>query len=92
MVIAPGMFDFQVSILILACVVFGGIGNIWGVVLGGIALAYIPERIRFLTETRQLAFGLVLVIMMNFRPDGMLPRKKREKISEKNKQKEKEIK
>jgi branched-chain amino acid transport system permease protein len=92
MVIAPGMFDFQVSILILACVVFGGIGNIWGVVLGGVALAYIPERIRFLTETRQLAFGLVLVIMMNFRPDGMLPRKKREKISEKSKQKEKEIK
>ena len=85
MVIAPGMFDFQVSILILACVVFGGIGNIWGVVLGGVALAYIPERIRFLTETRQLAFGLVLVIMMNFRPDGMLPRKKREKISEKKK-------
>ena len=92
MVIAPGMFDFQVSILILACVVFGGIGNIWGVVLGGVALAYIPERIRFLTETRQLAFGLVLVIMMNFRPDGMLPRKKREKISEKSKQKDKEIK
>ena len=61
-------------------------------VLGGVALAYIPERIRFLTETRQLAFGLVLVIMMNFRPDGMLPRKKREKISEKSKQKEKEIK
>jgi branched-chain amino acid transport system permease protein len=86
MVITPGMFDFQVSILVLACVVFGGLGNIWGVVLGGIALAYIPERIRFLTETRQLAFGLVLVIMMNFRPDGMLPRKKREKISEKKKE------
>ncbi len=86
MVIAPGMFDFQVSILILACVVFGGIGNIWGVVLGGTLLAYIPERIRFLTETRQLAFGLVLVIMMNFRPDGLLPRKKREKIGEKKKE------
>jgi len=86
MVITPGMFDFQVSILILACVVFGGLGNIWGVVLGGIALAYIPERIRFLTETRQLAFGLVLVIMMNFRPDGLLPRKKREKISDKKKE------
>jgi branched-chain amino acid transport system permease protein len=83
MVIAPGMFDFQVSILILACVVFGGIGNIWGVVLGATVLAYIPERIRFLTDTRQFAFGLVLVIMMNFRPDGLLPRKKREKIKEK---------
>ncbi len=34
MVISPDMFKFDVSILILACVVFGGIGNIWGVVLG----------------------------------------------------------
>jgi branched-chain amino acid transport system permease protein len=83
MVISPDMFKFEVSILILACVVFGGIGNIWGVILGAALLAYIPERIRFLTETRQLVFGLVLIIMMNIRPDGLLPRKKREKITEK---------
>jgi branched-chain amino acid transport system permease protein len=83
MVISPDMFKFELSILILACVVFGGIGNIWGVIVGGAILAYIPERIRFLTEARQLAFGLVLIIMMNLRPDGLLPRKKREKITEK---------
>jgi branched-chain amino acid transport system permease protein len=83
MVISPDMFKFEVSILILACVVFGGIGNIWGVILGAALLAYIPERIRFLTETRQLVFGLVLIIMMNIRPDGLLPRKKREKITQK---------
>jgi branched-chain amino acid transport system permease protein len=84
--IVPDQFNLNVSILILACVVFGGIGNLWGVILGAALLAFTPERIRFLTETRQLAFGLVLVIMMNFRPDGMLPRKKREKISEKKKE------
>lgn len=83
MVISPDMFKFELSILILACVVFGGIGNIWGVIVGGALLAYIPERIRFLTEARQLVFGLVLIIMMNLRPDGLLPRKKREKITEK---------
>jgi len=83
MVISPDMFKFELSILILACVVFGGIGNIWGVIVGGAILAYIPERIRFLTEARQLVFGLVLIIMMNLRPDGLLPRKKREKITEK---------
>jgi branched-chain amino acid transport system permease protein len=83
MVISPDMFKFEVSILILACVVFGGIGNIWGVILGAAVLAYIPERIRFLTEARQLVFGLVLIIMMNLRPDGLLPRKQREKITEK---------
>jgi len=46
-------------------------------------LAYLPERIRFLSDTRQLVFGLVLIIMMNLRPDGLLPRKKREKIEAK---------
>jgi branched-chain amino acid transport system permease protein len=83
MVISPDMFKFDVSILILACVVFGGIGNIWGVALGAAILAYLPERIRFISDARQLVFGLVLIIMMNMRPDGLLPRKKREKITEK---------
>lgn len=83
MVISPDMFKFEVSILILACVVFGGIGNIWGVILGASILAYLPERIRFISDARQLVFGLVLIIMMNLRPDGLLPRKKREKIEEK---------
>jgi branched-chain amino acid transport system permease protein len=83
MVISPDMFKFDVSILILACVVFGGIGNIWGVILGSALLAYLPERIRFISNARQLVFGLVLIIMMNLRPDGLLPRKKREKITEK---------
>jgi len=83
MVISPDMFKFDVSILILACVVFGGIGNIWGVILGAGILAYLPERIRFIADARQLVFGAVLIIMMNMRPDGLLPRKKREKITEK---------
>ena len=83
MVISPDMFKFDVSILILACVVFGGIGNIWGVMLGAAVLAYLPERIRFISDARQLVFGLVLIIMMNLRPDGLLPRKKREKVTEK---------
>jgi branched-chain amino acid transport system permease protein len=79
LVIAPNMFTFNVSVLILSCVVFGGMGNIWGVIVGGLLLAYIPERIRFITNARQLVFGLVLIIIMNVRPDGILPRKKREK-------------
>ena len=77
--ISPDGFTFNISVLILSCVVFGGIGNIWGVVLGGVVLAYLPERIRFISNARQLVFGLVLILVMNFRPDGILPRKKREK-------------
>ena len=81
MYVAPDMFSFNISILVLACVVFGGMGNNWGVIVGGVILAYLPERIRFISDARQLVFGLALVIIMNVRPDGLLPRKKREKIS-----------
>jgi branched-chain amino acid transport system permease protein len=83
MFIAPDMFTFNTSILVLACVVFGGLGNIWGVILGASILAYLPERIRFISNARQLVFGLVLLVIMNVRPDGLLPRKKREKIKQK---------
>ena len=78
--IAPEMFTLNVSILILSCVVFGGIGNIWGVVVGATILGYLPDRIRFISDARMLVFGTVLVVVMNFRPDGLLPRKKREKV------------
>lgn len=78
--IVPDQFNLNVSILVLACVVFGGIGNPYGVMVGAMILAYLPERIRFLTQPRQLVFGIVLVLIMNLRPDGLLPRKKREKI------------
>ena len=77
--IAPEMFTLNVSILILSCVVFGGIGNIWGVVVGATILGYLPDRIRFISDARLFVFGTVLVVVMNFRPDGLLPRKKREK-------------
>jgi len=83
MFIAPDMFTFNVSVLILACVVFGGMGNMWGVILGASILAYLPERIRFISNSRQLVFGMVLLVIMNVRPDGLLPRKKREKIRQK---------
>ena len=83
-VIAPQMFTFNISVLILSCIVFGGMGNMWGVIFGGVILAYLPERIRFITDARQLVFGLVLVIIMNIRPDGLLPRKKREKVKAKS--------
>jgi branched-chain amino acid transport system permease protein len=83
MFIAPDMFTFNVSVLILACVVFGGMGNMWGVILGASILAYLPERIRFISNSRQLVFGMVLLVIMNVRPDGLLPRKKREKMKQK---------
>jgi branched-chain amino acid transport system permease protein len=81
--IQPEMFTLNLSIMILACVVFGGMGNIWGVILGAVLLGYLPEKLRFLSETRIIFFGLLMVVMMNIRPNGLLPRKKREVVGEK---------
>lgn len=81
--IVPEQFTLQLSIMILACVVFGGMGNIWGVVLGAALLGYFPEKLRFLSDTRILFFGLLMVVMMNIRPNGIVPRKKREKVYDK---------
>jgi branched-chain amino acid transport system permease protein len=78
--ILPENFQLNFSIMILATVVFGGMGNIWGVILGAVLLGYIPEKLRFLSESRILIFGLTMIVMMNVRPEGLAPRKKREKF------------
>ena len=83
--IQPEMFNLNLSIMILACVVFGGMGNIWGVILGAVLLGYLPEKLRFLSDYRIVFFGLLMVVMMNLRPNGLLPRKKREVVGEKKK-------
>ena len=71
----PEPFPLDLSILVLAAVVLGGAGNLPGVILGAVVLAYIPERFRFLQERRVMFFGIALVLMMIFRPQGLLPRK-----------------
>ena len=79
------LYTLNLSIMILACVVFGGMGNIWGVILGAVVLGYIPEKLRFLSDYRIIFFGLLMVVMMNIRPNGLLPRRKREHFQEKSK-------
>ena len=81
--IVPENFKLNLSIMILATVVLGGMGNIWGVILGAVILGYLPEKLRFLSETRIMFFGLMMIIMMNIRPEGLAPRKKREKFDAK---------
>jgi branched-chain amino acid transport system permease protein len=58
-------------------VVVGGSGNMIGVMLGAILVAYLPERFRGFAEYRFLAFGLALVVLMIFRPEGLLPNRRR---------------
>jgi branched-chain amino acid transport system permease protein len=87
--ISPESFILSESVMVLAMVVLGGMGNIWGVVLGAVLLSFVPEILRYTVEPvqhmifgkmlvepeviRMLLFGLALVLMMLYRPAGILP-------------------
>ena len=84
-------FEFSFSIFILAMVILGGLGSVWGVVIGAAALAFINERLipdvlnpvardAFNFDLTQLSFGIfgfLLVLMMVLRPEGLLPERRR---------------
>ena len=71
--INPESFLLLLSILFVAAVVVGGAGNRWGVILGAVVVAYLPERFRGFEEWRLLVFGLALLLLANFRPQGLIP-------------------
>lgn len=70
--INPASFTVWESILVLCIVVLGGMGSIVGVVIGAFALILLPEYLRAFSEFRMLLFGAILVIMMIFRPGGLI--------------------
>jgi branched-chain amino acid transport system permease protein len=87
--ISPESFVLVESIMVVCMVVLGGMGNIWGVVLGALLLSFVPEILRWTVTPlqdalfgrmvvepeviRMLLFGLALVLVMLFRPAGLLP-------------------
>jgi len=93
--ISPESFVLVESIMVLAMVVLGGMGNIWGVILGAVLLSFVPEILRFTVQPvqerlfgrmlvepeviRMLLFGLALVLMMLYRPAGIWPSKTRKR-------------
>ncbi len=91
--ISPESFVLTESVMILAMVVLGGMGNLWGVIAGALLLSFVPELLRYTVEPLQMAlfghlliepevirmllFGLALVLTMRFRPAGLWPRQAR---------------
>jgi branched-chain amino acid transport system permease protein len=70
-------FNVPTSVLFLAAVVLGGSGNKVGVLLGGFVIAYIPFRFTALASYKYLIFGVALVVLMIFRPQGLLGARQR---------------
>lgn len=71
--ISPESFTFIESAIILAIVVLGGMGSQVGVILAAIIMTILPEMAREFDEYRMLLFGLMMVLMMIWRPQGLLP-------------------
>jgi branched-chain amino acid transport system permease protein len=87
--ISPESFVLVESIMVVSMVVLGGMGNIWGVILGALLLSFVPEILRWTVTPvqealfgrmliepeviRMLLFGLALVLVMLYRPAGLLP-------------------
>ncbi|HHQ4729293.1 TPA: high-affinity branched-chain amino acid ABC transporter permease LivM [Aeromonas veronii] len=71
--ISPESFVFIESAIVLAIVVLGGMGSQIGVVLAAIVMTVLPEMAREFNEYRMLMFGLLMVFMMIWRPQGLLP-------------------
>lgn len=70
--INPASFTFLESAIILSIVVLGGMGSITGVIFGAFILILLPEYLRAFSEFRMLLFGAIMVLMMVFRPQGMI--------------------
>ena len=80
--IYPHSFQLLISFNILALIIIGGMGNIWGVMLGALVLVGLPELLREFSEFRLLVYGVVLIFMMLQRPEGLLPDKPQELVPE----------
>lgn len=75
--INPASFTFMESAMILSMVVLGGMGSISGVIIAAIILILAPEYLRAFSEYRMLIFGAIMVIVMIFRPQGLISGEKR---------------
>ncbi|MEW5757572.1 MAG: ABC transporter ATP-binding protein [Pseudomonadota bacterium] len=90
--ISPESFNLMESIMILCMIVLGGMGNIVGVILGAVLLTVLPEALRYIgplqqhlfgavyvdpADLRMLIFGIAMILIMLYRPAGLLPSRRR---------------
>lgn len=73
--IEPPTFGLQMSVAIILFVIFGGIETFWGAVLGAIVLSLLPDLFRFLKDWYLFMYGLLFVLLMIFRPQGVIDRR-----------------
>ncbi|HYF95279.1 MAG TPA: branched-chain amino acid ABC transporter permease [Symbiobacteriaceae bacterium] len=75
--IGPEDFSFSKSLIIISSVILGGPDNVLGVVVGSVLLTLIDEKLGGFTDYRMLLYGLILLCVLLFRPDGLMPKRVR---------------
>jgi branched-chain amino acid transport system permease protein len=76
--VTPDQYIFLESAFLLAAVVLGGMGTVMGVLIGATILKLLPEKLRFFSDYRLLLFGLLMIVMMQFRPEGIIADERRQ--------------
>src|SRR5205085_1598587 len=72
--VAPNNYTFADSLLLVSILLLGGIGNPWGLVVATVIVVVVPEKLQTIQEYRFLLYALLVIMVLLFRPDGLLPR------------------
>lgn len=75
--IAPSNFAFSDSLILVSIILLGGIGSPWGTVLAAALVVLLPEKLQAIQEYRFLLYAIVVILILLFRPQGLLPRQLR---------------
>jgi ABC-type branched-subunit amino acid transport system permease subunit len=76
--IAPNNFTFADSLVLVSIVLLGGIGNVWGVTVAAAFVVILPEKLQIIQEYRLALYAGLVILILLFRPEGLLPRPLRE--------------
>jgi ABC-type branched-subunit amino acid transport system permease subunit len=76
--IAPNNFTFADSLVLVSIVLLGGIGNVWGVTVAAAFVVILPEKLQIIQEYRFALYATLVILILLFRPEGLLPRPLRE--------------
>ena len=75
--VAPNSFTFGDSLILVSIVILGGLGNPWGLSVAAAIVLMLPEKLQFIQEYRLLLYAALVILILLFKPDGLLPRQVR---------------
>ena len=72
--VAPNNYSFADSLILVSILLLGGIGNPWGLIVATFIVVVVPEKLQTIQEYRFLLFSVLVIGVLLFRPEGLLPR------------------